>query len=247
LLVPAEKLDQVEEFHACELYGGYGVFEGVEQGRRLETIRQLRMIDTAGMSVVYGAVNLTELKNEVYASADPLDISFRICAKGIQSLMSDKIFSKVEQSQPGKEILDPANDPDPLLITAWLEEVVILIVDECDKKIRDLLQKSFRSLRPPRKLKSRTLFHFHDDMYFGDSRYSAGIQLADLCSYFIARHLEGDNDIDSFYDMLSPCIVFSETYPPSGQVEIPKRLAALAGLKGLDRAAAAKEGIAGKK
>jgi hypothetical protein len=56
-----------------------------------------------------------------------------------------------------------------------------------------------------------------DDMYFGDSQYSIGIQLADLCSYFIARHLDGDAEIKGFYEMIDPHIVFRglvDTYRP---------------------------------
>jgi hypothetical protein len=50
-------------------------------------------------------------------------------------------------------------------------------------------------------------------MYFGDSRHSLGIQLADLCSYFIARHLDGDVEIRGFYDLISPHIVSANTHP----------------------------------
>lgn len=67
------------------------------------------------------------------------------------------------------------------------------------------------------------LFHFHDDMYFSDSRYSIGVQLADLCAYFIARHLNGDSETEGFYKMIQPHIVFSKSYPeePSRQEEKP--------------------------
>ena len=33
-LIPADRLERFEEFHAAELYGGYGVFEGIEQPKR---------------------------------------------------------------------------------------------------------------------------------------------------------------------------------------------------------------------
>ena len=32
-LLPADRLEKFEEFHAWELYGGYGIFEGIEQRR----------------------------------------------------------------------------------------------------------------------------------------------------------------------------------------------------------------------
>jgi hypothetical protein len=31
-------------------------------------------------------------------------------------------------------------------------------------------------------------WHFRDDMYFGDSRESVGVQKADICTFFIAKH-----------------------------------------------------------
>ena len=36
VLISPDKLDQFQEFHACELYGGYGVFEGIEREKRYE-------------------------------------------------------------------------------------------------------------------------------------------------------------------------------------------------------------------
>ena len=221
LLTAAGKIDQFEEFHACDLYGGYGVFEGIEQDRRFTAIGQLlNFIKGAELSVVYGAVDLTSLQNQVYASADPLDISFRTCAKGINSWLQEKIITESNK--------EPA-DPDKVsgLVRWWLEAVVILIVDECDNKIKATLQKSFRNIRPRRKppdhLKPPTV-HFHDDMYFGDSRYSVGIQLADLCSYFIARHLNGDQETENFYQMIKPYIVFSQTHPPMDPTDGTDRL-----------------------
>jgi hypothetical protein len=215
LLVPSEKLDKFEEFHACELYGGYGVFEGIEQKKRFDAIKGLlELVKRAKLPVVYGAVDLTELQKEVYASADPVDISFRLCTKGIQTWAQENLFARWEVD-PVTKI--PTEEQTTRIIGSWLENLVILIADECDAKIRNTMQRSFRSLRPPQK----PPFHlnpptvpFHDDMYFGDSRFSVGIQLADLCSYFIARHLEGDKEIEGFYEMIAPQIVFSGAYPP---------------------------------
>lgn len=227
-LVPPERLDRFEEFHACELYGGYGVFEGLEQERRFEAINKLLgCLKFGELSVVYGGVDITALQHEVYASADPLDISFRICLKGLRSWIDERIVghnitSLPESLKKGAEVA--ANAITQEVVTAWLEELVILIVDECDKQVKTVLHKSFHNLRPRHKLgqlsDTRKLLHFHDDMYFGDSRYSIGIQLADMCSYFIGRHLEGDSEIEEFYNMIKPHIVFSETHPEQTALEI---------------------------
>ena len=91
-----------------------------------------------------------------------------------------------------------------------------MVVDDCDNKTKNSLHKTFRTLRAATATSpgpGNELLHFHDDMYFGDSRFSIGIQLADLCAYFIARHLEGDLEIQGFYEMVSPHIVFSQVHP----------------------------------
>jgi hypothetical protein len=93
-LIPPDRLDRFEEFHACELYGGYGIFEGIDQDKRFEAITNLLELLKAGkMSVVFGGVDLGKLRNEVYASADPLDISFRICVDGVHSWANKHVIS----------------------------------------------------------------------------------------------------------------------------------------------------------
>jgi hypothetical protein len=57
------------------------------------------------------------------------------------------------------------------------------------------------------------LVHLHDDMYFGSSKDSIGVQLADLCGYFIAKHLEGDAAGEGFYDIIKDRIVYSKLEP----------------------------------
>jgi hypothetical protein len=229
-LIPPEKIDKFEEFHASELYGGYGVFEGIDQEKRFDTIRGLlRCLTATGASIIYGAVDLDALQTEVYASAEPLDIAFRACIKGIRECMRKAIHNSADSAIAG--IDDPiakAQAYEEALKSEFLTKLAILVVDDfSDKKTKELLSKSFRRLR------GQELSHFHDDMYFGDSRYSIGIQLADLCSYFIARHLEGDSETAPFYEMIRPHLVFSETHPKE---EAPQfnSLAALLGEKAPD-------------
>jgi hypothetical protein len=40
-------------------------------------------------------------------------------------------------------------------------------------------------------------------MYFGDSRDSVGIQMADLCNYFMWRHLLKKKGGEKFYQLFS--------------------------------------------
>jgi hypothetical protein len=227
-LIPAEKIDEFEELHAAELYGGYGVFEGIDQEKRFDAIRQvLRSLTRTEASVVYGAVDLEALRKKVYASADPLDITFRACLKGIRGCVRKAIDREVDSIVA--EFIDPEAKEKARIEAFKLnvaEQLAILIVDDFpDKKTKELLSKSFRNLR------EKSFSHFHDDIYFGDSRYSIGIQLADLCSYFIARHLNGDPEIEPFYEIIKPHLAFSETHPMEESSE-RKNWSALAGLTG---------------
>lgn len=200
-LMGVEKLAKFEEFHACELYGGYGAFEGIDQNLRFDAIHHLlALIHTMDITIVYGAVDLAALKTEIYGSADPVDVCFRKCLSEIRSWadnsVNDDIHAALGDDIENYTIKRMVDASFPRL----LENLVVLIVDECEGKTKNTLQKSFRSLRPS--MSSSVLDCFHDDLYFGDSRYSIGIQLADLCSYFIARHLEGDKEIDVFYQII---------------------------------------------
>jgi Protein of unknown function (DUF3800) len=223
-LMSEEKRCKFEEFHASELYGGYGAFDGIDQDRRLEAITKLlHTLTMCELAVVYGAVNVELLQKQLYASADPIDISFRICLKGIKSWIDERILGDTN------DLADLSAEGALEKVThLWLRELVIVVVDECDSRIKNSLYKTFRTLRAATATSfgpGSELVHFHDDMYFGDSRYSIGIQLADLCAYFIARHLEGDMEIQGFYEMVSPHIVFSQVHPnvPEAFDRLPER------------------------
>lgn len=198
-LIPADRLERFEEFHAAELYGGYGVFEGIEQPKRFEAIKGLlSLLESLGVSVVYGAVDLTYLAKQPFASADPVDVSFRMCAAGVQDWLANRLVQQVKDGKTG----DACHG--------------LFIADDCDSRINNILQKSYRSMRyrmrPPSHEPGK-LGQLHDDMYFGDSRYSIGIQLADLCCYFITRHLAQDAEIAGFYSIVEKQIVSSKRLP----------------------------------
>jgi hypothetical protein len=215
LLIPADKMPKFEEFHACELYGGYGIFEGIDQELRFDAMRRLlALIEFGNLSVVYGGVNIEKLRNEIYGSAEPLDVSFRICIDGINAFGEGNIHARVNKVLGDKAENYTMEKLTPEVVSGLMEELVILIMDECpDKKIKEMLQRSYHSRRPSLNTSKNSFSYLHDDMYFGDSRHSIGIQLADMCSYFIARHLEGDEEIESFYKMIEPNIVYSQTQP----------------------------------
>jgi hypothetical protein len=55
--------------------------------------------------------------------------------------------------------------------------------------------------------------HVVDTIYFGDSRESRALQLADACCSTITRHLRGDSVADPYYELLKPQIVSDGTRP----------------------------------
>jgi len=207
-----EQLEKFEEFHACELYGGYKAFEGIDQERRFDAMRRLLFVlDLLKLDVVYGAVDLDRLGNELYASADPKDICFRICINGVASSTTSKSYREVV-TKLGANIDDYTTEKmAPPLFDSIMKDLTLLIVDECDSKIRNSLQRTYRDMRT--KMHGSGFSSLHDDMYFGDSRYAFGLQIADACSYFISCHLDGDKEKELFYQLIEPRVTHCEIYP----------------------------------
>jgi hypothetical protein len=199
-VIPEDRLERFEEFHAWELYGGYGIFDGIDQEKRFDAIKRLlSIIRDYEIPVVYGAVDLQQLQQRSYASANPIDIAFRLCIEGTSWVMSEE-----QRGQHGSDSV-----------------FALLIVDDTDKDKKAILKKSFRELRRqirPPDWHPRT-WYIHDDMYFGSSKDSIGIQLADLCSYFIGKHLEKDELAEGFYQIFSDLILYSEVEPHDEQNE----------------------------
>jgi hypothetical protein len=177
-LMPQERIDKFEEFHTCELFGGFGVFEGIDQPKRFEAIERVLGLLTMPLAVVYGAVDSKLLSQELFGSANPIDIGFRICAEGINKWVSSRFIDHLEKLNTGK----PGEDLELYVTNPHLG---LLIMDDCDKDTKNTLQRSFRTLRPRvRPLRESKLSSIHDDMYFGDSRFSVGIQLAGYVQLF---------------------------------------------------------------
>jgi hypothetical protein len=192
-LLPPEKLNKFSEFHASELFGGYGVFEGVDQTKRFKAMEfLLKIIRSREIPVVVGAVDLLLLRTKPYGSANPMDIAFRLCLSGMEEWLAR----------------NPENSMD--------DDFAILIADDCSKEDRETLRTSFRELRRqirPPDFSPGHLWHVHDAMYFGNSKDSIGLQLADSCSYFAAKHLEQDPSVAGFYDIIENSIVSHKVEP----------------------------------
>ena len=191
-LMPEDKRDKFEEFHASELYQGHNSFDGIDQELRFKAIENiLSSLGKRDFKVAYGAVNLRKLEKSHFGSANPQDVAFRRCVLGVGEWIGNRVRDEVEQNRDGKE------------------NATMFIMDRGDKQNTATLQNSFRSLRSRFRLSGgpSSLPFVHDDMYFGDSKFSIGIQIADLCSYFIAGHLAGDLQKEHFYKLIEPQII----------------------------------------
>jgi hypothetical protein len=202
-LIPADRHERFEEFHARDLFLGLGTFEGIAELQRFDAIALLlAVVQNNNIPFVYGAVDRRVLAQSIMSSADPRDIAFQMCALGVEQWFRDKSENETQ--------LFPRN-------------VCLLIADEpaaSDVELRVQLKKTFRKLRvklrPPIKsvYSHHRLWHVLDDMYWGDSKESVGIQVADLCCYFVARHLTSpDAASEKFYNLISAQVICAKPEP----------------------------------
>ena len=135
------------------------------------------------------------LSLSAFGGASPLDVAFRMCALGIE-----------------KQVARPGG-----------EELCLFIMDDTkDARLKNQLKCSFSSLRKrfgPPTWNSGRLWSVRDDMYFGASKDSVGIQIADLCNYFVARKLKMNGGGHSFYDIFSDRVICSKIEPEWTQLE----------------------------
>lgn len=197
-LIPEDRMNEFLEFKATDLFQGHGVFEGIQKEKRLAAMFSLmHEIRRFRIPVIYSAVDREELgrlaASSALVSSDPIIVSFRMCLLGIQS---------------------------------WLEahhgigELALLICDDTQKKgLKDNLRSTFRFLRtkklPPEWTDPR-LKNIHDDLYFGDSRDSIGIQMADLCAFVIQRSIRCQ-DVPELFDEISESTTCAKVDPEWSQ------------------------------
>jgi hypothetical protein len=193
LLFTVGQGDTVEdfEFHAHELFHGTGKFKDWDKPKRFKALTDC--VETAAMMklpIVYGAVDKVKLSKTLVRSANPLDIAFRLCSHGVENW-----FRANENKELGIFIADDTKN---------------------DGQKRNL-KRVFRDYRKrpvtPVDPNELQLDHLLDEMYFGDSKDSIGIQIVDVCTFFIARHLAGKTDSENFYRQIEPLISSAKMYP----------------------------------
>ena len=171
-----------------------GAFEGIDQATCRLTLTMLaKHVQRMKVPLIYSAVDKQALAKTPHGSAPPLDAAFRMCAKQMQFRLRG--LGKSEG------------------------DFGILVCDNGDGKIRDQLQSSFHALRQrmrPPEMRWGELSNIHDDMYFGSSKYSVGIQIADLGAWLVNRRLtrtSGEDEPNVIYDMLKSQLHCAKVQP----------------------------------
>lgn len=215
-LFPNDEIEEkFQEFHAYELFKGEGAFKGIDKSKRFDAITVLLMaMRHYQLPFIYAAVDEKKLAKSAlsqgpFETAPPLIPAFKLCLLGIENWA----LNRHPQNISGVKSIDYSDQ-------------YLLIVDETrDAELKKRLRNSYRLLRAARPYSGKApnrLWHAHDAMYFGDSRDSVGIQLADLCTYFMQRRLtKRDLDVqdegDEFFRMFSAQAVCAKPEPEWSQ------------------------------
>lgn len=203
-LVGYDRLDAIAEFKGRDLFRGTGSFEGIAEANRFATLHNLLgMFESGeGMFIAYGAVDRNAIADTVVATLDPADVALRKCLSGVEKVLAERA------------------------LPAERDANAILVMDDTgDTHLKERLRTTFRSMRRrsrphPSDINAKgdrgALPHFLDDFYFGASRDCMGLQIADLCAYFIGLHLRGVQTAEPFYQLFAEHIQYSEVFPPVG-------------------------------
>jgi hypothetical protein len=211
-LFTADEIEEkFQEFHAYELFKGEGAFKAIDEARRFDAISVLLMaITDYKLPFIYAAIDEKKLaksqaSRSLLETAHPLIPAFKMCVLGVEQWAQDQH----SQGQQG-------------IVKVNYNDQYVLIADETkDQELKKGLRKSYRLLRAVRpylRNAQNRLWHAHDAMYFGDSKESVGIQLADLCAYFVRRRLSRANiqnkdEGDLFYDMFASQVICAKPEP----------------------------------
>jgi hypothetical protein len=203
--------EKFQEFHAFELFKGEGAFRGIDKTKRHEAIRVLlSTMQYYRLPFIYAAIDEKKLAKSaaaqgLFETADPLIPAFKLCALGVE------IWAQNHHSQDcaGRIRID------------YRDQYLFVIDETNDQALKKRLRNSYRLLRAARPyigIVQNRLWHCHDAMYFGDSRDSVGIQLADLCTYFTQRRLlkrdvSAKDEADEFFEMFAPYAICAKPEP----------------------------------
>ena len=217
-ILPTGDLDDFQEFHATALYHGKRPFEGIDEPKRfLAILTLLAAVRAENMPFIYAAIDRREFAAThppPFGASKPLHAAFHMCLLGVEEWATEN-HSRPD-ARPDTKVLD------------W-QDNYLCILDDCENNnLKNEYRRTYRTLRrkhPFDGTPSNRLWHAHDDMFFADSTDSLGLQIADLCNYFVRIHLEGIAEKDgvlqlegmekknAFYELISPQVICAKPSP----------------------------------
>jgi hypothetical protein len=186
---PAVLADPRFEFHATNMWNHTGPWDAVAHSDIEEifnlSVNSLKYINQP--CVTYGCVDISTYPNSKEGKHAGIDAAFEKCCYAISSW-----FSRFACNKFGTMLFDDPGDGD----------------------LKKRLRSTFRKLRPKAVTSPRSdcvLDCIYDDLYFGDSVGSVGLQVADICSWLIMRQLSGSARRDTmFYQEVAPFIFIKD-------------------------------------
>jgi hypothetical protein len=181
------------EFKASRLFGQ------LSKGNNEAILRQLlQIVATFQLPITWAAVDRAGMKNE-YASQG---------LKCPKELMQDLAFSIA------------ATQTEYLMRKMWSGERAIWLADETRANPKMTASLRMLQVKAPFDDEELTKFeHIIATIFFGSSRLSTGIQLADACNFFIKRHHMGDASADRFFKMIYPFMMNRDDRPMYGPTD----------------------------
>jgi len=144
-LLPVERIGEFKEFHACELYQGTGLFEGVDETKRLTAIQVLlTAVRVEKLHFVYAAADRKKFSQSPFGSGKPLNSAFHMCLLGVEE------WATTNHPNPGHPEVKKTKMLD------WKDTVLYILDESDDKNQKDQFRNIYRTLRakyprvPPR-------------------------------------------------------------------------------------------------
>lgn len=197
-----EDMRETFEFHSAELFNRRPPFDAIPE-HYVSTIFSCCIEALAGnkVPVIYSCLDVGYVQKGMYGSAKPIDVTFRMILPEIE-----RWFAENAPDELGIVICDDFKNDTPLK-TALQNSYEL----KRNKVITDVVEENGK-LISAKELRGE-LEHLHDAMYFGNSGHSRGLQLADVCGFFINRHFSGRSDTEPLYKELEP-MIFARKHEP---------------------------------
>jgi len=226
-LFTPDTIDKFTEFSGRQLFEEGGPFKGISKEQRFIAIEVLLhpKLGIDPLPFVYCAIDRKKINTSVLAGSDVVNFAFNNCLLGIDewalrqpTRLRDMIAANPETAaqrtvQPEHFVLVIVDEPHGVRVDQTKSRTAEAERRELEQhrlaqERKDVYRRTYQRLRKKflptsAGFKDNKVWQLHDAMYFGDSRDSVGLQMADLRCYFMSRFLRGDKhpDVLRFFDL----------------------------------------------